>query len=104
MHSMFDDRQWLAWLVKVRIIILTFLLGIELAVARFTASSLPLGLFVSTILLWYTISVFYVLLLSFWEEYRIRSLARTIRSSSSGLREMVPVAISRTVSRSNSLG
>jgi two-component system sensor histidine kinase PilS (NtrC family) len=78
MHSMFDDRLWLAWLVKVRIIILTFLLGIELAVARFTASTLPLGLFVSTILLWYTISVFYVLLLSFWEEYRIQSLLQVL--------------------------
>ena len=78
MHSTFDDRLWLAWLVKVRIIILTFLLGIELAVARFTASSLPLGLFVSTILLWYTISVFYVLLLSFWEEYRIQSLLQVL--------------------------
>ena len=42
MHSMFDDRLWLAWLVKVRIIILTFLLGIELAVARLTTSTLPL--------------------------------------------------------------
>ena len=29
---MFDERLWLAWLVKVRIIILTFLLGIELAI------------------------------------------------------------------------
>ena len=78
MHSMFDDRLWLAWLVKVRIIILTFLLGIELAVARLTTSTLPLGLFLSTILLWYTISVFYLLLLSFWEEYRIQSLLQVL--------------------------
>jgi two-component system sensor histidine kinase PilS (NtrC family) len=78
MHSMFDDRLWLAWLVKVRIIILTFLLGIELAVARLTASTLPLGLFVSTILLWYTISVFFLLLLSFWEEFRIQSLLQVL--------------------------
>lgn len=78
MHSMFDERLWLAWLVKVRIIILTFLLGIELAVARLTTSTLPLGLFVSTILLWYTISVFYLLLLSFWEEYRIQSLLQVL--------------------------
>jgi hypothetical protein len=58
MQSMFDERQWLAWLVKVRIIILTFLLGIELAISRLTASTLPLRLFVSAIFLWYTISVF----------------------------------------------
>ena len=33
MQSMFDERNWLAWLVKVRILILTFLLGIQLTVA-----------------------------------------------------------------------
>src|SRR6266571_2870246 len=78
MQSMFDERQWLAWLVKVRIIILTFLLGIELAIARLTPSPLPLRLFINTILLWYTISVLYLLLLSFWEEHRIQSLLQVL--------------------------
>src|SRR2546422_1359804 len=78
MQSMFDERQWLAWLVKVRIIILTFLLGIELAIARLTPSPLPLRLFINTILLWYTIPVFYLLLLSFWEEHRIQSLLQVL--------------------------
>jgi len=36
MQSTFDERNWLAWLVKVRILILTFLLGIQLAVAELT--------------------------------------------------------------------
>jgi len=53
MHSMFDERLWLAWLVKARIIILTFLLGIELAIARLTPSPLPVKLFITSILLWY---------------------------------------------------
>ena len=78
MQSMFDERLWLAWLVKVRIIILTFLLGIELAIARLTPSPLPLRLFINTILRWYTISIFYLLLLSFWEEYRIQSLLQVL--------------------------
>jgi two-component system sensor histidine kinase PilS (NtrC family) len=78
MQSMFDDRLWLAWLVKVRIIILTFLLGIELAIARLTPTPLPLRLFINIILLWYTISVFYLLLLSFWEERRIQSLLQVL--------------------------
>lgn len=73
MQSLFDERLWLAWLVKVRIIILTFLLGIELAIAQLIPTALPMGLFVSTILLWYTISVFYLLLLSFWQEYRVQA-------------------------------
>src|SRR5437867_7622690 len=78
MRSMFDERQWLAWLVKVRIIILTFLLGIELAIARLTPNPIPLRLFIEVVLLWYTISVFYLVLLSFWEEYRIQSLLQVL--------------------------
>jgi two-component system sensor histidine kinase PilS (NtrC family) len=78
MQSMFDERLWLAWLVKVRIIILTFLLGIELAIARLTVSPLNIRLFVNAILLWYTIAVFDLLLLSFWEERRIQSLLQVL--------------------------
>ncbi len=74
MQSPLDERNWLAWLVKVRIIILTLLLGIELSLARLTTTTLPVGLFVGIILLWYTLSGFYLLLLSFWEEHRIQSL------------------------------
>jgi two-component system sensor histidine kinase PilS (NtrC family) len=78
MHSKFDERLGLAWLAKVRIIILTFLLGIELAVARLTPTPLPLRLFIDVMLLWYTMSLFYLLLLSFWEEHRIQSLLQVV--------------------------
>jgi len=73
MQSTFDERNWLAWLVKVRILILTFLLGIQLAVAQLTPTRLPLRLFLSTILLWYTFSLFYVILLSHWKEHRLQA-------------------------------
>jgi len=73
MQSTFDERNWLAWLVKVRILILTFLLGLELLVAHFTPTPLPLRLFIGTILLWYTLSLFYVVLLSFWQEQRLQT-------------------------------
>ena len=78
MQSIFDERLWLAWLVKVRIIILTLLFAIELAIARLTPNPFPLRLFISVISLWYAVSVFYVLLLSFWEERRIQSLLQVI--------------------------
>jgi two-component system, NtrC family, sensor histidine kinase PilS len=73
MQSTFDERSWLAWLVKVRILILTFLLGIQLAVAELTPTRVPLRLFLGTILLWYTVSLFYVVLLSFWHEHRLQA-------------------------------
>jgi len=77
-QATFDERNWLAWLVKVRILILTFLLGIELAVAQLTPSTLPVRLFISTILLWYTISLFYALLLSFWDEYQVQATLQVV--------------------------
>jgi len=74
MVTQFNERTWLAWLVKVRIIIITFLLGIELFILRFTpATRVPEQLFVGIILLWYTVSVFYALLLSLWEDSWLQS-------------------------------
>ena len=78
MQSMFDERLWLEWLVKVRILILTFLLGIELLINQFTAAPLPVRPFVSAILLWYTLSIFYVLLLSFWREHHVQSVLQVL--------------------------
>jgi two-component system sensor histidine kinase PilS (NtrC family) len=78
MQSMFDERQWLAWLVKVRILILTFLLGIELAIAQLTPSPFPLRLFVTAILLWYTVSIFHMVLLGFWQEYHVQSVLQVV--------------------------
>ncbi len=78
MQSTFDERNWLVWLVKVRILILTLLLAIEIAIAQFTPSPLPMRLFLSTILLWYSISLFYVLLLSFWREHRLQAALQVL--------------------------
>jgi len=73
MQSTFDERNWLAWLVKVRVLILTFLLGIQLAVAQFTPTTLPVRLFLGTMLFWFTVSLFYMFLLSFWREHRLQA-------------------------------
>lgn len=68
MHSEFKERTWLAWLSKVRIIVVTFLLAIELAIIRLTDTAVPERAFISVIALWYTVSVFYVVLLPLWRE------------------------------------
>jgi len=78
MQSTFDERNWLVWLVKVRIFILTLLLAIELAVAEFSPTPLPMRFFLSTILLWFSISLFYVLLLSFWQEHRLQAALQVL--------------------------
>jgi two-component system sensor histidine kinase PilS (NtrC family) len=78
MTSVLEERQWLPWLAKVRVIILTLLFAVQLATARLTASSQPIRPFIIAILLWYTISVFYLLLLSVWREGRLLSAVQVI--------------------------
>src|SRR5215469_8874595 len=73
MHSDFEKRLWLAWLVKVRILILTIILGIELAIAQFTTVSYPLKLFVGTILLAYGVSFCYLALLKLGNRLQLQS-------------------------------
>lgn len=68
MRSEFNERTWLAWLSKVRIIVITFLLAIELVIVRLTGAAVPERSFISVIALWYAISLFYVLLLPLWRE------------------------------------
>jgi two-component system, NtrC family, sensor histidine kinase PilS len=78
MQSTFDERNWLVWLVRVRIFILTLLLAIELAVAEFTPAPVPMRLFISTILFWYSLSLFYVLLLQVWQEHRLQASLQVV--------------------------
>ena len=73
MSRTFDERNWLSWLVKVRIIIITFLLGIGLAIVRLTHTNVPEKGFVSIILLWYTVALFFLLLNSVWHDYKLQA-------------------------------
>jgi len=74
MVNQHNERTWLAWLANVRIIIITFLFGIELAILRLTpAARIPEQAFFGLILLWYFVAVFYALLLKIWEDTRLQS-------------------------------
>jgi two-component system sensor histidine kinase PilS (NtrC family) len=67
------QRTWLIWLVKVRIFVILFLVGIELAVTRLTPTSIPEGAFFGVIVLWFAVSLFYALLLSLWRDDQMHS-------------------------------
>jgi two-component system sensor histidine kinase PilS (NtrC family) len=73
MATEFNERTWLAWLVKVRIIIITFLLGIGLTIISLTRTNIDSRLFASVISLWYTIAVFFVLLHHLWEDSKLQA-------------------------------
>src|SRR5260370_27288834 len=72
----FNERSWLAWLVKVRVIVISFLLAVELLIVNLTPNLVPVRLFVSIILVWYTCSVFFIVLVSVWQEYRLQAITQ----------------------------
>ncbi len=72
----FNERAWLAWLVKIRVIVISFLLAVELLIVNLTPNNVPRGLFVAVILVWYTLSVFFIVLLSVWEEYKLQAITQ----------------------------
>ena len=78
MHSISDERNWLTWLVKVRILILMVLLAIELAVIRFTPSPIPVLPFLTGMVLWFVLSLFFLFLVSVWSEHRLQAILQVL--------------------------
>jgi len=78
MHSISDERNWLTWLVKVRILILMVLLAIELAVIRLTPSPLPIMPFLTGMVLWFVLSLFFLFLVSVWSEHRLQAILQVL--------------------------
>lgn len=69
-----NDRSWLAWLVKVRVLIICFLLAVELLIVNLTPNNVSTHLFINVVLVWYTVSIFLVVLLSLWNEYKLQAI------------------------------
>jgi two-component system, NtrC family, sensor histidine kinase PilS len=78
MPSISDERNWLTWLVKVRILILMVLLAIELAVIRLTPSPLPILPFLTGMVLWFVLSLFFLFLVSVWNEHRLQAILQVL--------------------------
>ncbi len=76
MDTKFNERAWLAWLVKVRVIIISFLLAVELLIVNLTPTNVPVRLFISIILVWYTVSFFFIVLHSLSQEYKLQAITQ----------------------------
>src|SRR5215831_11864 len=76
MGTKFNERSWLAWLVKIRVVIISFLLAIELLIVNLTPNNVSTRAFVTVVLVWYTISVFFILLASLWQEFRFQAITQ----------------------------
>jgi two-component system sensor histidine kinase PilS (NtrC family) len=81
-----NQKEWLLWLIRVRIVIITFLLGIELAVVQLTQPQIFVRWFgssqgfwfVSVILLWYALTLFFALLVKLSADYTMQSYVQMI--------------------------
>ena len=78
MHSISDERNWLTWLVKVRVLILMVLLAIELTVIRLTPSPVPVVPFLTGMVLWFVLSLFFLFLVSVWAEHRLQAILQVL--------------------------
>ena len=78
MSRPFDERTWLTWLVKVRIIIITFLFVIGLAIIRLTHTNISEHAFGFAIGLWYLAAVFFLVLNSAWSDSRLQARAQVL--------------------------
>jgi two-component system, NtrC family, sensor histidine kinase PilS len=70
----FNERAWLAWLVKVRVIIISVLLAVELLIVNLTRNNVSTRVFITVVLVWYTTSVFFIVLTALWQEYRLQAV------------------------------
>jgi two-component system sensor histidine kinase PilS (NtrC family) len=75
-ETKFNERSWLAWLVKVRVIIISFLLAVELLIIDFTPNHVPTPLFVTIVMVWFSVSVFLTFLQSLWREYKAQAITQ----------------------------
>src|SRR5437899_4145675 len=75
-----NERIWLSWLVKVRILIITCVLAIELAITRLTPSRVPppVELFLGTIVLWYCASAIYYALVDRWRAVKLQAKLQVV--------------------------
>ena len=82
--DMMDQKQWLSWLIRVRIVIITFLLGIELTiqqVARFqnlTIVQVPMKHFLAVLVAWYVLDLIYHILLKINADHTAQSYLQII--------------------------
>jgi two-component system sensor histidine kinase PilS (NtrC family) len=78
MATTFNERTWLEWLVKVRVIIITFLLAIELAITTLTITGVNKHLFVTVVLAWYAVAAFLIGWLRYGRDLPLQSRAQVL--------------------------
>ncbi|HWP85792.1 MAG TPA: ATP-binding protein, partial [Terriglobia bacterium] len=67
--EMLNRRQWLSWMIRVRVVIVSFLLGIQLVIQQvegfqsLTVIRVPMKYFLAVVVFWYLLDLIYAILL-----------------------------------------
>jgi two-component system sensor histidine kinase PilS (NtrC family) len=67
--EMLEQKQWLSWLIRIRLIIITFLLGIQLVIQQvepvqnLTVVRVPMRYFLAVLVFWYLLDLIFHILL-----------------------------------------
>lgn len=67
-----STEDWLGWLTRVRFLLITLLLALVVVLQQYTELTVPMRYFVPLIVLWYTLAIFYVILLRWVPQARWR--------------------------------
>ena len=78
MATDFNERIWLTWVAKMRILIITILLVLETAITQMTPTHVPFPLFLLSIGLWYLAAVVFYVLLGLWHDDRLQARAQVL--------------------------
>ncbi|OFW26670.1 MAG: hypothetical protein A3H27_14170 [Acidobacteria bacterium RIFCSPLOWO2_02_FULL_59_13] len=79
-----DQRQWLSWLVRVRIVIISFLLGIQLIIQevaeqqRLIIVQVPMKYFLAVLIFWYLLDLIFHILLKIRSDHRLQAYVQML--------------------------
>jgi len=76
MATAFNERTWLDWLVKVRIIVITCLVLMQIGILTVTSGSVSRGYFVVVVVAWYSVALAWMHFRSRWKNYELQARAQ----------------------------
>ena len=82
--SMVDQREWVPWLIRVRLVIITFLLGIELTIQQvartqhLAVAQVPMKYFLAVVIFWCLLDLIYHILLKINADHPLQSWVQII--------------------------
>ena len=82
--EMLGPREWLLWLIRVRIVIISFLLGIELMIQQvarmqdLTVVRVPMKYFLAVLVFWYLLDLIFHILLKLPVDPRIQAYVQMV--------------------------